>query len=318
MSFLEKMDTAIESPQTALHMLLMKMSNISQTLHIYYEGKCDNKLYFGMIRKLVKNQINIRTIVCGSKKNVFKFRGELSEISNENNKLLFFVDKDIDDFFERKFYLSREVHESLFYSIENYVACEQVLISICRECFDMSGLENSSAEFYQELVQSYHQSEQLFFSVIKDLMIFAFIARLKVHKPTLGNMCFSDIFHFDEDCKIHFHMKGGYENLLEYFIDKTKCDISPFLDTYQEVEEKLNNLDVRSFIRGKYHFGMFCGFLSALQKALKDKLPYKQRFQINDENIFLFAGPRIKVPASIINFLNINIPNYLNNDNLSY
>lgn len=318
MSFLEKMDTALESPQTALHMLLMKMSNLSKTLHIYYEGKCDNKLYFGMIRKLVKEQINIRTIVCGNKKNVFKFRDELSERSNENNRLIFFVDKDIDDFFEKKYELSKDIHESLFYSIENYVACEQVLISICRECFDMSGLENSKSEFYQELVQSYVEAEELFFNIIKELMIFAFISRLKLQKPSLGNMCFSDIFYFDGNCKIYFHLKGGYENLLDYFIDKTKCDISPYLDTYREVEEKINDLDFRCFIRGKYHFGLFCGFLSALQKAIKDMLPFKQKFQINDENIFLFAGPRIKVPLSIMKFLEINIPEYLHDGELRY
>lgn len=313
MSFLDLMDSAVESPQTALHMFLTKMNNTINTLHIYYEGKCDNKLYYGMIKRLVEDSVNIRTVVCGNKKKVFSFRNELIERGNEKNRIIFFVDKDIDDFFDDHNYsLTDEVHQSLYYSIENYVSCEQILISICRECFDMTNLENSNNEFYLKLLESYKEAEKIFYQTVKDIMIFAFIARKNIVKPVLNNIKFSDIFYFDDKCNIHFNIKGGHQDLLTYFIDKTKCDVSEYMYQYDEIESLINTIDARCYIRGKYHLEMFCAFLLSLQKAVGDILPYKQKFQINDESIFLFSGPRINIPESINEFIKNNASNFIN------
>lgn len=315
MSFLDLMDSALESPQTALHMLLTKMNNTINTLHVYYEGKCDNKLYYGMIRRLVADSVNIRTVVCGNKKKVFSFRNELIERGNDKNRIIFFVDKDIDDFFDDHSYvLTEDMHQSLYYSIENYVSCEQVLISICRECFDMTNLENSNNELYMKLLESYKGAEKTFYQVVKDIMIFAFIARRNISRPVLNNMKFSDLFYFDDKCNIHFELKGNYQNLVEYFMDKTKCDISAYLHQYDEIESMINTIDERFYIRGKYHLEMFCAFLLSLQKAVGDILPYKQKFQINDESIFLFSGPRITIPASINDFITNNAADFIKNN----
>ncbi|KFX11372.1 DUF4435 domain-containing protein [Pectobacterium betavasculorum] len=168
MSFLDLMDSAVESPQTALHNLLMKMTNSVKTLHVYYEGKCDNKLYYGMLKRLLNDAVNIRTVICGNKKKVFSFKTELSDRNDDNNKLIFFVDKDIDDYFDdHNYIITKDMHESKYYSIENYVSCEQVFISICRECFDMKDLENSNNKFYIEILTKYNEVQEFFFSRIK-------------------------------------------------------------------------------------------------------------------------------------------------------
>lgn len=304
MSFLDIMEAAIESPQTALHTLLSKMSNSINTLHVYYEGKCDNKLYYGMIRRLVGDTVNIRTIVCGNKKKVFAFKNELAGKSNKKNKIIFFVDKDIDNFFnDNDFLITNDMHQSFYYSIENYVVCEQILISICRECFDMSNLEDQNNDLYIRLVQTFKSAQGFFFEKIKEIMIFAFIARESFPRPVLSSMKFSDLFYFDERCNINFHIKGDYESLLDYFIAKTGCDISGCLNRYDYFEEMLNNIDERCYVRGKYQLEMFCSFLLSVQKAVGVILPYKQKFQINDESIFLFSGPRIIIPSTIKDFI---------------
>ncbi|KFX11373.1 hypothetical protein [Pectobacterium betavasculorum] len=142
-------------------------------------------------------------------------------------------------------------------------------------------------------------------------MIYSFIARKYVNKPVLSNMKFNDLFYFDGKCNIDYKIKGNYNTLLEYFIEKTKCDITGYLDKYDDCLELLSKTDPRCYIRGKYHMEMFCSFLLSLQQAIGDKLPYKQKFQINDESLFLFAGPRIAIPDSIVDFISDALPDFI-------
>ncbi len=311
MNILDQMSNAIELPEVALHKFLLKFRNDVNTLHVYYEGKCDNKLYYGLLRRIVNNKdIIIRTVICSNKSKVFDFRDILQGQSNDRNKIIYFVDKDIDDICNKYYDAFDDIHETEYYSIENYVACEEIFHDLCIEALNIANLDVEDGRgFVEYAMEKYNQEESKFFDAIRIIMIYVILLRRNNIRVSLDNIKISEMFLIDDNCCLI--NKVLVQDYSDYFLRKTQQDITPYLECFDDVDSELSNLEPKAYVRGKYHMSFFCEFMSVIQKHARTSLGFKQTFQFFDENLFLFAGPRMLVPESIDTFIKRNASDYI-------
>ncbi|EPT0833112.1 DUF4435 domain-containing protein [Yersinia enterocolitica] len=311
MNFLDLMTNAVESPQTALHMFLLKLRNDVKTLHVYYEGKCDNKLYYGLLQRIIKNKdVIIRTVICKNKSKVLDFRLALQGRANDYNRIIYFIDKDIDDICSRSYSLSDDLHETEYYSIENYVVCNKILSDICIEAFNIANIEaHDGRGFVDFAMEKYNAEEAKFFDAIRIIMSYVVLLRRNSIRVVLDNIKINELFLVDKDCNLV--NKIEVKDYSDYFSRKTNHDITPYLIDLDVVESELSRLEPRVYVRGKYHMSFFCEFMNIIQEHARNCLGFKQSFQLFDENLFLFAGPRMSVPESIDMFIRRNASDYI-------
>ncbi|KKI47943.1 hypothetical protein XK97_06075 [Obesumbacterium proteus] len=309
MSFLDRMQSAVESSQTALHIYLLKLSTDHYKLHVYYEGKCDNMLYEGMLRRVIRTDVELRTVICKNKKSVYKFRKELEGRSNSKNIIIYFVDKDIDDFSIKPYEKYQDIHETEFYSIENYVSSFEILQELCNVTYGISPDWEVKDGFYNGLKKTFYEKEKHFVNYFREIMVLAIYFRRKGIKPALSNIDYNDLISIDDNLNVI--EKVPFEDIRGYFLSKVGLDDEIYDEECTKIDDILSTIDFRCYVRGKYHLSFFCDFANKIKNKAAANLAHKQRGQVFDEAIFLFAGPRISIPKSIIDFLASNAKNIM-------
>lgn len=303
--YLELLDSAVESPETALHSFMLSIISGQPTLHVYFEGKGDNLFYYRIIKRIINDSIKLRTVICKNKKLVYEFRNALDEQSDEENNIVYFVDKDIDDLSGDDVNIFDDVHSTTTYSIENYIPTGEIINAYCIEGFSI----NASSEFIPAIIDKYERQESVFFEFFKVMMAWAIFCRRIGQRPNFQNINCNVLFEVNDD--FEFKQKMSFSSLFEYFKRKSNVDFS--LEDFHktDIQSELDGLDPVSFVRGKFHLSFFCKFLEQIKNIARKGTGFKQSCVLDDENVMMWCGPRISIPVSIQKFVERQVPRLL-------
>ena len=126
MSLLDTLDKKILSPAASYIKILSQYKTDNDTLFCFVEGIEDISFYSQFIER-VRHSNEIKYIVCNGKENVIDNYNNLDWKFYDKKRVLFFIDKDFDDYIGNELIKDENVYITDLYSIENYLVDEYVL-----------------------------------------------------------------------------------------------------------------------------------------------------------------------------------------------
>lgn len=121
MSFTDLLRDARSSRVSTFHKFLTNYDPSTDRVFAFVEGEADEPFYRAQIQKYVPDQRLIYIYNCDGKKNVCDLYAEVVKKYPKCERVLFFLDKDVDDIVGAPWPADPRIFVTECYSIENYV-----------------------------------------------------------------------------------------------------------------------------------------------------------------------------------------------------
>lgn len=307
----------------------------SDTVHLFVEN-LDDFTFYSMPVKIVYPGYNPKFYRLEGKTNVTDSYKEFDWKRFKRSKILFFADKDYDDFLGKEQVTARNFFYTRFYSIENYFVNESTFRAILEYFFT-----KMDDDIVEKLITKFNLAHSLFQQKLKALTRIILIHREKDGHLELDSFKMSDFMLIDnleyfekklisehnynkliKDSEINGSVKALLRKDTISEIMVKNCGGQEGLVTFSKImgkDAELNKCDdPHCYIRGKYAMWFLMGMMNSIEKAIEtiynvenrvndqtNPMPRK-RAQIIETYIFDLLSPKIKVPADVYQFLTIN------------
>ena len=309
MDFLATLKAAIQEPIVLKHNFLICYDSKANNLHVFFEGKTDESFYGTYLRKIKPESYSLKSYICGNKDGVYYYHKQLNHLYKEEQPLLFFVDKDIEDIIP----FHREVHDNIhvteFYSVENYLvncnSIEQVWAEIFRQCSG-TAVADKISEVFSHSLSDFHKD---FYKV----MAWVLYHRRAQTRPNLDCIVTKKIFSIDNDLKYH-SVFNERSDLYKHLDDRT--DVSTPAEKFSEIENLealLKGYEPKYVVRGHNEMDFFLEFFKALKISVADASgkAIQPVLDLTGSNVIDIMGPRTPPSSSLVRFLNSHVDKQL-------
>lgn len=311
MSFLSKLNAAIQNPVSNHIKFLTQYKKNEKSLHLFFEGEGDFSFYTGFVQQLAPTY-KLYYYLCEGKKNVFECYNSIQWSFYLKNRCLFFTDKDYDDFVGKVWHSDENIYETKYYSIENYVVVNTVLERFLREICHIhdDGL-------ISEILAKFEVQLSVFVNSLQLLSAWIIYHRKINSKLNLNNIDLADIFCFNDELELH--IKHHASDLIEHVENCTQCCTDRTdNEIWQEIyfiQQNLTSITNHKFyIRGKFEIWFLFAFCKCTVDRLipnlnlvKTRKKYKVQIQLNQQNILQIIAPRLIIPDEVKEFIDKNI-----------
>lgn len=318
MTFIDVLNSAVTLSETSYIKFLYQYKFKDKTLHFFFEGLDDQAFYLNFIESIFPEDYICFFYVANGKDNVYQNYKDINWKVYNKNRVMFFTDKDFDDFLGKVQVKDENIFETKYYSIENYLVTEDTFGRFLREiCYITNDaiIDNLKDKFTKQL--------KVFSTYMIPLSAWMIYCRSKLFKVNFSDIDMANLFELNSNFEIKKTTKRGHEKLFEYVCSVTKTS---YFD-YSEIKKNYSKLkatpDYKLFLRGKYELWFFYAFCKNTVDVIIPKLneeikkhnkintlkltKCKVTISIKPENILQIAAPRVRVPKEISNFLNNNL-----------
>ena len=315
MSLLDILDEKILTPSAACIKILSQYKTNDNTIFCLVEGVEDNSFYRHFF-EIYKENIPVKYIVCNGKQNVIDNYNDLDWQFYDKKRILFFIDKDFDDYIEIETLNDENVFITDYYSIENYLVDEKIL-----EKFITDNCLITSESVIQLAVENFKKQHKIFVKQLKMISAWMMYCRKNNFEVCFNDIKMSDLFKIDNDGKLIKKSLSTYRSKFEYLCDKTQSNhfnITEIRFFYNKIKEETKP---KKYIRGKYELYFMFMYLKYISENVvneisrevkehnksvrgKDKIVRpKSTIQIKEENVFQVLYNKSKVPIKLKSFL---------------
>ena len=315
MSLLDILDEKILTPSAACIKILSQYKTNDNTIFCLVEGVEDNSFYRHFF-EIYKENIPVKYIVCNGKQNVIDNYNDLDWQFYDKKRILFFIDKDFDDYIEIETLNDENVFITDYYSIENYLVDEKIL-----EKFITDNCLITSESVIQLAVENLKKQHKIFVKQLKMISAWMMYCRKNNFEVCFNDIKMSDLFKIDNDGKLIKKSLSTYRSKFEYLCDKTQSNhfnIAEIRFFYNKIKEETKP---KKYIRGKYELYFMFMYLKYISENVvnevsrevkehnksargKDKIVRpKSTIQIKEENVFQVLYNKSKVPIKLKSFL---------------
>jgi len=309
MSFLNKLNTAVQNPVANHIKFLTQYKKSEKSIHLFFEGEGDFSFYTGFVQTLIPKSHNMFYYLCEGKKNVYECYENVNWSFYLKHRCLFFTDKDYDDFVGSVRITDDNIFETSFYSIENYVVVTPVLERFLREICHIH-----EEQLVIEILTKFEEQLTCFVRSLQLLSAWSIYHRKIGSKLNLNNIELGDMFCFNDELELS--IRNSIPDIIAHVENCTKChtDIAVWDDIKQIEQDLANILNHKYYIRGKYELWFLFAFCKCTIDRLIPKInlhrsrkKYKVQIQINEKNILEITAPRLIIPAEIKAFIDKNV-----------
>jgi hypothetical protein len=310
----------------------------SKTLHIFVEALDDFEFYRKSIEFIYVDYL-IKYYPKNGKKYVLSSYDILDWDIYNKSRILFFVDKDYENFLGKSSKKDRNVFVTKYYSIENYLSSTNVFKYTLEEIFKIK-----SDVIVDELVLKFEECFKKFEEHLIVLTSIILIFRKNNDHMVLENLKMDDFFAIKElnlyDIKYRrpdVCIKTRQSNLPNFeksllkelkkmeYIKKTGADVTKI--KYKMILQNIGELreleDSKNYIRGKFHLWFFAkchtnihsmaNQINARISAINMNLPESEKhlkintsISLNESNIFDILPMKIKFHDDVHQFIIYN------------
>lgn len=311
MSLLDILDHAISSPAASYIKLLSQYKKRSNIVFCFVEGNEDVSFYG---RHLETAFENVRYVVCNGKKNVLDNYKSLNWQFYDKKRVLFFIDKDYDDYISEAIIKDENIFITDYYSIENYLVDSYVLRKFIND-----NCAITDDKVIDDLVIDFELKHKDFMNHLTKISAWMIYCRQNRYQVNFSDITLSDLFKLNVDGKFVKIKLSNFKNHFAYICSKTKSthfDMNEIRGIYSRL---ILESQKKKFVRGKYElFFMFIyvkfiteNIVPALSEKIKDYnrinpekiIRPKVTLQIKEENIFQVLSYKVKTPASLLSFI---------------
>lgn len=312
MSLLDILDEKILTPAASYIKILSQYKKDNNTIFCFVEGNEDISFYSQFIERYKEN--DLKFIVCNGKENVIDNYNSLSWSFYDKKRVLFFMDKDFDDFIGNTLVLDDNIFVTELYSIENYLVNE---VTLRKFIIDNCLITNESV--IDATILNFKIQHKEYIRQLKKVSAWMMYCRENKFNVNFNDIKISDLFEINSDGILIKKSISSYISIFEYICHKTKT--SHFnLPQIKSYLIKINS-ESRSqkFIRGKYdlHFMfLYLKYISdyivlELSEEVKNHnknnsekiVRPKLLVQFNEQNMFQVLFNKVKEPTDLTNFL---------------
>ena len=218
MSLLDILDEKILTPSAACIKILSQYKTNDNTIFCLVEGVEDNSFYRHFF-EIYKENIPVKYIVCNGKQNVIDNYNDLDWQFYDKKRILFFIDKDFDDYIEIETLNDENVFITDYYSIENYLVDEKIL-----EKFITDNCLITSESVIQLAVENFKKQHKIFVKQLKMISAWMMYCRKNNFEVCFNDIKMSDLFKIDNDGKLIKKSLSTYRSKFEYLCDKTQSN----------------------------------------------------------------------------------------------
>jgi hypothetical protein len=313
MTFVDELRKNRTTSSTAFIVFLQKQR--PDTLHMFVEGPDDSSFYRQFVFDYYEDIKNIYIHPCGGKNQVYLTRQKIMSRDNQPNWassmiLLYFVDKDISDILEQTYPSYSDVFVTEYYSIENYLVTEEMLLFVLMDICNFYGHQKPDFDYIQE---KFKIELAKFHKIIIPTMIWGIFHKTRTSEFGFDKIQLQDIFDFNNEAELQDLLPIDLEERISFFDDmcKVTTDLGEYTVHHPNVENKIKTMNPKYYVRGKYELVFFSKFLRTIVNVLKRNgidVRYEEALMGRD-NVVRTLSPRIHVmPDSIKKFLSQNIP----------
>ncbi len=311
MDYVEQLRTESRGAHSAFHQFALAISTGITSLFFFFEGEEDPAFYMPHLFTRLANR-NYHVFVCYGRAEVLKTYSLVERDGRGTAQALFFIDKDHTDFLNgSNENLPATVYQTDLYSIENYLACENVFRRYWIERLHLSDMDQR----YAATLNTLKGIVSSFESRCRVLMALVLIGRgLDGGNPVklnLNNVKLEKIFAIDiersqcrykKDALRHFLVNTDLERHLPTHFGKSIKSI---------VRNHLHGRDPKTYIRGKYDLWIFAKILSIFTAHLSDRAVARKSndqratptAQFNVATAVETLAPLAQCPKSLADFL---------------
>lgn len=289
-------------------LLIKEKENLSPKTNFLFQYKKDKKYIYGFVEgaedisfyqnfvksHLMETDCIIHFYPCGNKQKVLEMYNRIDWALCSIERVLFFVDRDLSDFFKEDKVKKKNIYITDKYSIENSIITDELLIRHLQESGAIPILNEKAERF---LRNQFNILKKEFCIGLFDIMIWFVSLKYNNRQAVIKNLPVSQIV--------------SVENMRIIVCDKhKKADVFEQYAKFKPVtnrkikKEFLSHRDVTKYIRGKFLIEFFSMFVDDFFKNYKN-IPLLQDCRICkkgvSKNIESFAH-RCKCPTSLIKF----------------
>lgn len=318
MSFLQILIDSAEIPEAEYIKFLNQYNFNKINYHIFYEGEEDKSFYNNFIESKISEDI-INYYICTGKDNLYKIYSDINWSSFNKHRVLFFTDKDFDEFIGANRVSDENIFVTKTYSIENYLVSSKLFKRVLDEMLNIK-----DEEVINKLEIKFSNQLGIFAELLIPLTSWLIFVRKNKFNVNFNNIDLSNILRLSDDFEIVKKINSKYCSTFNYLCLSTNSshpfDFSVIMQIARELKI-INNHKV--FIRGKFELWflyIFCKKITThvipeLNKKIKienqenkkRKTLCKVHIEIKEQNILSLIAPRVKIPTEIETFLNYNI-----------
>jgi len=299
-TFIDTLRAARDSAVAVLQEFKVAYPQYPDAVHVFYEGQSDRSFYAGYLAKRVTRLSSIRTYDCKGKPQLLKLFSAIKDQYGEPDRLLFFLDKDLDDLLSIETPGDNRVFVTDTYSIENYLVCEDILQRWIDETFRFNGVA-----FDMSVVLSQFRLQlQRFHRLCTPIMAWALSHRTAGTRPNLSNVQCSQLFYFANGGDVE--RQSGALAILDKQAGVVTSAAMIF-DIRRNTRQLLNR-EPKTFVRGKFELWFLIAFIRHIEgvfKALATESYGSVRITtpLHEGNGIELLAPRLPEPPRLSDFL---------------
>lgn len=315
MSLLDTLDKKILTPSATYIKILSQYKANDNTVFCLVEGIEDISFYRTFM-EIYKNDVPIKYISCYGKENVINNYNSLNWGFYDKKRVLFFIDKDFDDYIGREIINDFNVFVTDCYSIENYLVDEMILEKfITDNCF----ITNES--IIQLAIDNFRYQHSTYVKQLKMISAWMMYCRKNKFDVSFNEIKMADLFQIDKYGKLRKKTLSSYASKFEYLCDKTKTHHFDIVEVRHYYNLIGRESKPKKFIRGKYELYFMFMYLKYItenvvnefSKEVKEYNKMAQRqdkvvkpkltIQLQEENIFQVLYNKTIVPEKLKIFI---------------
>ncbi len=312
MSLLDILDQKILTPAASYIKILSQYKVNDDTIFCFVEGNEDVSFYSQFLERHKQN--DLKFIICNGKENVINNYKNLTWDFYDKKRILFFIDKDYDDYIENELINDENVFVTQYYSIENYLVNDITLKKFIIDNFFIT-----NEDIIKTLVNNFRIQHQEYINQLKKISAWMMYCRKNKHKVNFNEIKISDLFKINSDGILEKKVLVDYSGFFDYICSKTNT--SHF--NINEIKKYLSKINIeqnrQKFVRGKYDLHFMFLYLKYIGdnivKEISDEVKTHNKnnsekivrpkvlIQLNEQNIFQTLQNKVKEPTELTSFL---------------
>lgn len=264
-NFLDILREARESTSSVFAQFLVAYKTLGNDIHCFFEGPEDECFYRTHIERQLPKNFVFQSYRCKNKDDVYITHAKISSRIHDQRRVVFFVDKDLDDILETVRPQDSNIFSTNYYSIENYVVNTTILKRVVREIFHEFDQEKISAA-----AAAFETQHKHFNKSITGVMVWIIAARRSNLSPNIKNINLDNLFIIDKD--LSFITATAFHDMVDLykFLEKSAgVRLSEEqLKLCPSINIDVNKLDPKCYIRGKFELWFMVRFLARLQEII--------------------------------------------------
>lgn len=284
----------------ALHQFRLLHSDTEEVLHLFFEGDEDSLFYMPEVRRRAAGRC-LHTYVCGGKTKVIDARNAIHSEGYDLSFCMFFVDRDLDDYFGEQVVADDATYITDCYSIENVVV-SQSSVEILLD--DIVCVSRADPE-WQAILEDYARAEARFSSSIRPFMAWCIAARDEGSQPVLRNVELQKVFGMSAGGGVEKRRRG-----FETFARQAAAG-GPGASRPRTLfwHRRLQMVNRQTWIRGKWELWWFQMALitllgeSSVRRMAAGGKRWKIPAALREKRIMDVLGGRLPPPTSLREFL---------------